>query len=429
MARRLTQGQYIAVIAVTSAVVLVLGVLLKPKQLPAPTISGEETLRLQTLTQRRNLENLAVYFSEVAQGIQPGLVWLDEVGLTGMVWNQQGLIVTAGPEHPVPDEVTALTTSGSVTVKPQIVSANFRVASLKAPNGAQLQPVHKDASSEPTPGIWIIQVARQAKGHYLFTPGVYGGIATTKCGAFEYQAVQSNLPLTEAALGGGLFDVDGNLLAMVLRCDDHFAALVPAEVDRELARAASFEGQLLQTFGLQVAALDEVAQQYFQAKEGVLVTAVTDGQPADAAGLMPGDVIVALNESPVLAPEDLRPLTAPPAAAGLQLEIRRNRRAMKIDLHVEPQPAAPGPSGAPPAAESPGLTLTDPSQGYVVGTVPRGSRAERASIQAGDRLLLVDGKPPRTLAAVRKALSDDKPEPLFLTLHRGSTKIGVFLKP
>ncbi len=82
MARRLTQREYIAVIAVTSAAVLVLGVWLKPKRLPTPTISGEETLRLQTLTQRRNLENLAVLLLEVAEGIQPGLVWLDEIALT-----------------------------------------------------------------------------------------------------------------------------------------------------------------------------------------------------------------------------------------------------------------------------------------------------------------------------------------------------------
>ena len=422
MPRRLTQGQYIAAIAVTSAVVLVLGVVFKPKQLPAPTISSEETLRLQTLTQRRNLDNLAVYFSEVAQGIQPGLVWLDGLGLTGMVWNQDGLIVTAGPSYAVPEEVTALTTSGTVTLKPQVLSVSFRAASLKAPNGATLQPVRKSPSSEPTAGTWIIQVARQAKGHYLFTPGVYGGIAPTRCGASEYQAVQSNLPLTESSLGGGLFDVDGNLLAMVLRCDDHFAALVPAEVDRELARAASFEGRLLQDYGLQVAPLDEVAQQYFQVKEGVLVTAVTDGQTADTSGLMPGDVITSLDKVPVVTTDDLRPLIAPNDGAGFPLEVRRNRRTVAIELRP----------GTPPIedrnAEERSVALSDPSQGYRVETVPRGSRAERASIQAGDRLLLVDGKPPgpwpRSAKRLRTKLRD-----LFLCCSTaGRAGLGAFLK-
>ena len=423
MARRLTQREYIAVIAAISAVVLALGVLLKPKQLPAPTISGDETLRLQTLTQRRNLENLAVFTSEVAQGIQPGLVWLDEIALTGLVWNQEGLIVTAGPNHLTPDEVTALTTSGNITLKPQVLSANFLAASLEAADRARLQPVHKSATEGPTPGIWIIQVARQSGGNFLFTPGVYGGIAPTRCGSFEYQALQSNLPLTESALGGGLFDVDGNLLAVVLRCDDHFAALVPAEVDRELARAASFEGQLLQGYGLQVTGLDDVSRRYFQSKEGVLITAVTDGQLADTAALMPGDVITALDKVPVRAPDDLRLLATSKDRTGFQLDIRRNRRILRIDLEAW----ASQTPGERQGADDRGVVLTDSSRGYLVGTVLRGSRAERASIQPGDRLLQVDGKPPRSLAAVRKVLSDDNREPIFLLLRRGASRIGTFL--
>jgi S1-C subfamily serine protease len=423
VARRLTQRQYIAVIAVTSVVVLALGVLLKPKQLPAPTISGEETLRLQTLTQRRNLENLAVYFSEVAGGIQPGLVWLNEIALTGLVWNQEGLIVTAGPNHLTPEEVTALTTRGNITVKSQLLSVNFRAASLEAPRGSRLQPVHKSNFQGLTPGIWIIQVARQAGGNYLFTPGVYGGIAPTRCGSTEYQAIQSNLPLTDSALGGGLFDVDGNLLGVLLRCGDHLAAVVPADVDRELARAASLEGQLLQSYGLQMTGLDDVSRRYFQSQEGVLVTAVTDGQLADVAGLTPGDVITTLDKTPVLAPDDLRPLTMSKDGNGFQLEVRRKRRTVRIDL----QTGASQAPGQRQSAEFRDVALTDPSQGYLVETVLRGSRADRASIQAGDRLLLVDGKPPRSVAAVRKAFSEDNRDPIFLLLHRGSRKIGTFL--
>ncbi len=417
MSSRLTQHQYIAVLALVSAGVLVLGVLLKPKQLPELTISGEETSRLQTLTQRRNLENLAVYFSEVADGIQPGLVWLNEMAMTGLVWNEERLIVTAGPKQLAPPEVTALTINGDITLEPEVLSENFRASSLKAPVGHGLQPVHKISTQGLTPGTWIIQVARQAGGHYLFTPGVYGGIAPTRCGALEYQALQSNLPLTESALGGGLFDVDGNLLAVVLRCDDHFAAVIPSDVDREIARATSFEGQLLRGYGLQVSALDDVSREYFQVKEGVIVTEVVDGQLADADTLMPGDVITALDKAPVRTPDDLLPLTKPKDSSGFRLEVRRNRRTVRIDLQ---------PSASQVTAGRQDVALTDLSQGFLVGTVIRGSRAERSSIKTGDRLLRVNGKPP-DLTAVRSALSESNHDPVFVLLHRGSRKIGTFL--
>jgi len=408
--------------------VLIFGVLLKPKQAPEPTISGEETLRLQTLTQRRNLENLAVYFSEVAGGIQPGLVWLNEIGMTGLVWNQEGLIVTASPNQSAPTAVTALTSTGNITLEAEVLSGNFRVASLKAPQDSRLQPVHKGTPHGLTPGMWIIQIARQAGGNYLFTPGVYGGVASTNCGASEYQTLQSNFPLTESAVGGGIFDVDGNLLALVVRCDDHFAAVITADVDREIARTTSFEGQLLRSYGLEVIGLDNVSRKYFHINEGVMVREVTDQQAADAANLMPGDVITALDNAPVRGPDDLRPLIMPEDHPsndhpGFQLEVRRNRRTVRIAL----KPNSSRTSGKLPGTEYRGIGLADPAQGYLVGTVMRGSRAERASIQAGDRLLLVDGKRPANQAAVRKILSDQNRDPIFVVLRRESRKIGIFL--
>ncbi|MEO8027660.1 MAG: PDZ domain-containing protein [Bryobacteraceae bacterium] len=419
MPSRLTQREYIAILALTSTAILGLGVWLKPKQLPEPTISGEETLRLQTLTQRRNLENLAVYFSEVAGGIQPGLAWLNELGSTGLIWNQAGLIVTAGPNHPPPGEVSALTTSGNISLEPQVLSESFRIAALKPINGPRLQPVRKGTTAGLTPGIWIIQVARQAGGQYLFTPGVYAGTSPTTCGSVEYQALQSNLPLTESALGGGLFDVDGNLLAVVVRCDDRFAAILPPDVDKEIARATTFEGQLVRAYGLQVAPLNAVSRKYAQATEGVMVIGVADGHAADLDGLNPGDVITALDKVPVRIQDDLRPLTASKDRAALQLVIQRNRRTVRIDVPA----SAPFTSGEPHG----GMALTDASQGYLVEAVVRGSRAARAGIQAGDRLLQIDGKQPQNVTAVRKALSDDNHDPIFVVLHRGSRKMGTFL--
>ena len=290
--------------------------------------------------------------------------------MTGLVWNQEGLIVTAGPNHSAPEEVTALTTSGNITVEPQVVSENFRAASLKAPNvirgSSRFAKAHYQGL---TPGTWIIQVARQAGGNYLFTPGVYGGIASTRCGSSEYQALQSNLPLTESALGGGLFDVDGNLLAVVLRCDDHFAAVMPADVDREIARAASFEGQLLQSYGLQVTGLDDVSRRYFQSKEGVMVRKSRMGNRRTPPALMPGDVITALDKAPVRAPDDLRPLTMPKDRPGFQLEIRRNRRIVRIDLQ---------PSASRPPASVTARTIGHRADGPVPGLPCRNRRSRQS---------------------------------------------------
>jgi len=158
-------------------------------------------------------------------------------------------------------------------------------------------------------------------------------------------------------------------------------------VTREMAAANSFEGQLLRDYGLQVTALDDVSRRYFNTEKGVVVREVVDGQQADAARLTPGDVITGLDKSPVGAPEDLRPLVVTGDHPAFQLEVRRNRRIVRMEL----KPGAAHASGELHGTEYRGIGLAESAPGYLVGTVARGSRAERASIQAGDRLLLVDG--------------------------------------
>jgi C-terminal processing protease CtpA/Prc len=58
--------------------------------------------------------------------------------------------------------------------------------------------------------------------------------------------------------------------------------------------------------GAQFTPLNPELAEYFQADEGVLVTEVLEGTPADEAGLQAGDVIVRVGSEPVTSLEDLR---------------------------------------------------------------------------------------------------------------------------
>jgi serine protease Do len=57
--------------------------------------------------------------------------------------------------------------------------------------------------------------------------------------------------------------------------------------------------------GVTVNELSSQLAEYFGARDGVLVTSVSDGSPAARAGLRAGDVIVSLNGDPVRSREDL----------------------------------------------------------------------------------------------------------------------------
>jgi serine protease Do len=411
------------VLAVVSAGILIIGAKLKPERAPEVPISQAEMVRLQTLTQRRNLEDLTTYFSGIADGVKSSLVWLEGMGTSGIVWGGDGLIVTAAPRKCTMRAVTAVTPAGEAPLQVDMLSADFPVASLKAPAESRFRPVFRAAAASLRPGTWILQVSSREDGGCLSTPGTYGGNVSAKCGDFDVETVKTSLPLTETSLGGGVFDMDGNLLGVVLRCGDHYAAVTPEGVDAVLAGASSFRGQLLRRYGLRAEALNEETRRYFKAETGVLVTEIRRGMPADVAGLVPGDVIQALDANPINTVDDLAPLVLPMAFPTFHVYVKRGRGTLRLNLRASD-------AGAPGAASEiagQGIQLGSPPKGYLIENVIPGSRAERASLQAGDRLLQVGGREPGTLSAVRKLLSGSSQETLFVVVERGERKLGVFL--
>lgn len=422
MTTNLTQRQYVLLLAGIAGLILVIGALLRPEAAPEVASSPVETSRLQTLAQRVELENRAAYFAQIAANIEPALVWLNAIESTGLIWNQDGLIVTAGPREHLRRQVTALTGIGEIPLDAQLLSPGFDVAALKAPLPVGLTAVRKGSAERVGSGMPILQVARQAGGGYLFTPAVLSGTGQARCGGSEYRTVRSDLPLTDASLGSGLFDVDSNLLAVVIRCGSGHAAVTPDSVDAAIERANTTAGRLLRAYGFEAVELDEAAQAHFGLEAGVLIARTFGGEPADQAGLTPGDIITEVAGQPVATIEDLAPLVSPEDGNEYEVGLRRGSRTETVMLVRGDSLGLPAPG-----QDSPGIGFTPPP-GYRIETVAPGSRAERAGIQVGDRLLLVNGNRPASLAAAQRALSATGEEGAFLVVERGSQKLGLYLR-
>lgn len=424
MSSKRTHRQYVALLALVSGAILIFGSLLKPKKTPETPISQAELVSLQTLTQRRNLEDMASFFSDIANGVKSGLVWLEGMGAGGVVWEGNGLIISPGPRDLTTPTVSALTPEGEIALQTDVLSPEFPVARLRAPGESGLRPVFRTSVALLQQGAWILQVTSQQDGSHLFARGIYGGIGSARCGEFDVETVETSLPLTEAALGGGLFDMDGNLLGVLLRCGDRVSAVTPEGVDAILAEANTFGGQLARRYGLRVEALTDETRRYFEAETGVLVTRIFRGMPADAAGLVPGDVIQALDDNPINTVDDLARLVLPVAYPTFHLYVKRGRRSLRLDLMASESDI---PSTVTEAAGQ-GIRLGSAAEGYLIENVIPGSRAERASLKTGDRLLEVGGRQYGDLEAVRKILSDTSQETVFIVVQRGERKLGVFLR-
>jgi S1-C subfamily serine protease len=176
-------------------------------------------------------------------------------------------------------------------------------------------------------------------------------------------------------------------------------------------------------YGMQLANLSESEQVYHKRKEGVILTETWRGYRADQAGLLPGDVIVSLEDKPVRSLDDLEVMVLPLAQEIFELQIERGGRTLPVRLRARPATAEDGAVDAPA-----GLKLSTPSEGYPIDSVLPGSAAAAAGIQPGDRLLKVNHEDATNANAVRQALSGSRERPLQLVLERGGRRWEVILE-
>jgi serine protease Do len=233
------------------------------------------------------------------------------------------------------------------------------------------------------------------------------------------------------------------MLALVL------AALLPAAADPLVApagEAAARWGWLgVRIRDLSEPEMDEISQKHgIREGFGAVVVEVLKETPAEAAGIKPGDIVVAVRDRPVVDTRTLqRYIGATSVGEALPITVlRRDQGRRPLSVRVGAMPDAvvaervaaeygffvgeadgrPALGTPRPAAPSPGAV---PS---VAGVLPR-SRAAAAGLKPGDVFLEVNGQAVGTVNALREVLVGVPPDgPLSLVVRRDQERLAVSLE-
>lgn len=383
---------YIAILAVAAIGILGIGVLVKPEKLEESPVSLSETSPIQALSRRIEFQDMADFLSGRVTAIAPHLVYLDQQGSSAIAWAAPDSFLIAGHED-----------------SPVLV--------VRRPADSALIPVVRTPPGRIERRGWAIVAARRPDGTLVSTVGMSGGETSLRCGDRVYKELVLSTPLGESFQGGGIFDLEGNLIGVVGRCGEHLAALSAAEIGTALTAGASQEAEVLRAYGLRVTTLDQPAQRYFAVDSGGLVNEIVLGSPADKAGLRPGDVIVSVDSVPIRVPKDL---------ADLLLRDPPTRRTLALVRDGRPNKASLA-SRVISSGTLFGLDLAPGTEGLALSEVEPGSVAERTGLRAGDRILRIGRLQPRTPELARKALEGAGDRPLYLVYRRENTERGVLL--
>jgi serine protease Do len=167
---------------------------------------------------------------------------------------------------------------------------------------------------------------------------------------------------------------------------------------------------------------------------------VTEGSPADKAGVKTGDVIVEFNGKKVAKATDLPGLVADvPVGSAVPIvviregtEMRLNAKVARLEEEAPAKVAASDGKGqlglsvqplTPPMARELGLKV---KEGVLVRDVVEGGRAAEAGIQAGDVIVEIDRRPVRSVEDLKARVDKQvKGEPIVMLVNRDGNALYV----
>jgi serine protease Do len=168
----------------------------------------------------------------------------------------------------------------------------------------------KIAESEPRVGQIVVALARSWSNALTASAGivaVVGGPLRTGRRREISRVIRVTAPMHDGFAGGGLFDASGVLAgittAAVIR---GFGVAIPASIAWTAANQVLTVGTSRGFVGVAVQPVQLSAAQRTSGHErGLLVVGVTPGSPAEAAGVIVGDILLQFGDKPTESPEDL----------------------------------------------------------------------------------------------------------------------------
>ena len=308
-------------------------------------------------------------------------------------------------------------------------------------------------SEQMEPGDWVMAIGNPFGYGHTVTVGVISAVAR------DYRAVPGrslDVLQTDAAInpgnsGGPLLNIRGEVIGINTAIVSDRPAnagigfAIPSNVVRELISELRGGRVTRGRIGVQIYDVEEEDRETLglTSESGAVVSAVAEDGPAAAAGMLPGDVIVAYDGEPLDDTRDLQGrVVATRPGTTVPVDVVRNGETITLDVTVEQLDLDIEARG--PEAESPeelregfGMTLRDVTpqvaarlrlpdgtSGALVADVQRRGAAAAGGVQAGDVILSVNRVAVASAAdAVRELNAAESGRAAFLLIQRGDTQV------
>lgn len=350
----------------------------------------------------------------------------------------EGLLLTNAHVVANAEQITVRLMNGTETeakvvgVDPDTDIAALRIAST----GLAEIPIGKPSALRV--GDFVVAIGNPFGLEQTVTLGIVSALGRRGLGIEGYENfIQTDASINPGNSGGALVNLAGELVGIntaIVTPSQGSAGIgfaIPVDMAMTIADQLVRDGQV-QRGQLGIIIQDvtpDIARALdLDAPGGALITQVMPGGPAEAAGLQPRDVIVALDGLEVPDAAALRfqiGLRAPDRTVALDILRAGERMSVEAVLRVADRPMRPrraGPGEAENLLRLQGLSLTEDQGGIMVAGVAPMSAAARAGIMVGDRIVAVGNTKVNRIEQLHEAVTAAPPDrPVLIEVDRQGT--------
>ena len=379
-------------------------------------------------------------------------------GGTGFVISEDGYIVTNNHVVENADKVEVRLQKDRYTAKIVGRDPATDLALLKIDAKRHLNPIPLGDSDKLRVGAWVMAIGDPLTFDKTVTVGVVS--AKERSGLTADAATRSfeNFIQTDAAInfgnsGGPLINVAGEVIGIntaMFRPAQNIGFAVPINTLKQVLPQLRDKGKVTRGYlGINIRNIDEDHASAFKLKssDGAFVESVQPGDPADRAGLKPGDTIVRVDNVPVKETRDLIGyVSAKSPGTKVKLSVIRDGKEMPFTVSLAERGAdqtADSEKGSRGGDESRGkigisvqpLTpdirrmagLENNADGLYVQHVKEVSPAADAGLREGDVITSVNGHPVGSSEDFGKIVKNTpKGDYLRLYVLRPQAKVSFF---
>ena len=276
-------------------------------------------------------------------------------------------------------------------------------------------------------------------------------------GSFE-DFIQTDASINRGNSGGALVNTNGELIGINSQIlspsggNIGIGFAIPSNMAKAVMEQLVKDGKVRRgMLGVTIQPIDAdlAASMNLPAARGAIVTSVTAGGPAAKAGIQRGDVITAVNNTPVNDPNSLRNTVASLApGSNATVTVQRNGRDQNVSVALAELPDRPRDDAEETSsnngtgneryglslqvftsnmAERYGLDVDD--QGLLVTRVDPNGSAANAGIRQGDLIQEINRRPVRNVPDFNAAIQQSGSRPALLLVKRRNAVTFLTLRP